>query len=270
MSQPRYDKHGCFARAEALLAKGDDESLRYVCLELRFCLEAISYEKLRLYAPRLPRGTFEKLWQPPQVVRALLEFEPHADQDFELRVGRETTLGVPASELHIVGVHRTFRLAWLRKTYNKLGNFLHIPTPPSGAVSQQPEPRRSDLEAILGDVRAVLTSAVDSSLAKVVEFECAACRATVIVNEDRLRKNPHVRCLNSACNSEHVAVFSTQDADSPIHFERYAKSFECLDCGKAISISISDLIHGYAFECSACHARHQILETEWGYARLPD
>lgn len=48
------DKHSCLARATALLAAPTHENLRYAALELRLCIEAITYEKLRTYSNMVP------------------------------------------------------------------------------------------------------------------------------------------------------------------------------------------------------------------------
>lgn len=57
---PSLNKLDCLARAKALLASGDAASLRYTCLELRFCMEAVTYDKLSAYAPRLPPNILKK------------------------------------------------------------------------------------------------------------------------------------------------------------------------------------------------------------------
>jgi hypothetical protein len=55
----QINKYDCLARAKALLDAGDTTSLRYACLELRSCMEEATYEKLRAYAPRLPRDVLD-------------------------------------------------------------------------------------------------------------------------------------------------------------------------------------------------------------------
>jgi hypothetical protein len=71
------DKRAHVARATELLDKADDALLPYAALELRMAMEAIAYGKLRAFATRIPTSVLDK-WQPPQAMRALLEFEPHA------------------------------------------------------------------------------------------------------------------------------------------------------------------------------------------------
>ena len=87
-----FDKRSCLKRANDMLSTNDDSLLRYACLELRFCLEDIAYRKLSTYAKRLPDEVL-KTWQPPQAFRALLEFEPYADQTTTIRICEETSRG---------------------------------------------------------------------------------------------------------------------------------------------------------------------------------
>jgi hypothetical protein len=110
MSEPYLNKYDCLSRAKALMASGDAASLRYACLELRFCMEAVTYEKLRAYAPRLPPNVLS-IWQPPQAVKALLELEGEADQEYRVAIGRAGS----TQPMQVMGEHRTFATKWIAK-----------------------------------------------------------------------------------------------------------------------------------------------------------
>ena len=187
MPSQAFDKRACLTRAEHLLEKNDDDLLRYACLELRFCLEAIAYDKLRTYAKRLPEAIL-RTWQPPQAIRALLEFEPLADQDFTLRISPESELGVPTGEWVNLGTHRTLRLSWLRKSYNKLGHYLHVPMPGAEEPANFIGPSRRELEGIIAALKPVVESAIDSSVAAVLDFECSVCHLASFTNIEAAKK----------------------------------------------------------------------------------
>jgi hypothetical protein len=53
------DKRLHLAAAETLLASGRERELIYAALEMRMTIEEIAYEKLRLYAPRLPASVLD-------------------------------------------------------------------------------------------------------------------------------------------------------------------------------------------------------------------
>jgi len=121
-----YNKRQCLDRAQNMLSKEDDSFLRYACLELRFCMEAITYEKLNAYSSYVPAKVFNK-WQPAHALKVLLQFEPNADENFTMYVSPESSPGVPTGKRTNFGEHRTFKLNWLKKNYNKLGSYLHMP-----------------------------------------------------------------------------------------------------------------------------------------------
>src|SRR5215208_2178180 len=104
----RFDKRSCFRRAKEMLSTQDDSLLRYVCLELRLCMEAIVYAKLQTYSKRLPKKVLSK-WQPPQAMRALLALEPHAAKNFEMAYCFESRPGVPQGRFRSVGSHRSVK-----------------------------------------------------------------------------------------------------------------------------------------------------------------
>ena len=86
----QINKYDCLARAKALLAAGDAASLRYACLELRSCMEAVTYEKIREYGRRFPRSVIDDFskWQPRVLVKILLSLEEGADQDYKVAIKR--------------------------------------------------------------------------------------------------------------------------------------------------------------------------------------
>jgi hypothetical protein len=265
-----FDKGSCFERAKKLLATGDDSVLRYACLELRFCLEAVTYDKLRTYAKRLPKEVLDK-WQPPQAVRALLEFEPLADQDFTLRFARESEPGVPTGEWKTLGTHRTFKLSWLRKTYNKLGNFLHVPTLASQASGagrlQRPETLRAELEAIVQTLEPIVASTLDASLANVIDFKCSGCGDLVLCNRDGVEKTRRAVCLNPNCGAEFAA---RQNEAGEITVSLMATLFPCGKCGHETSIENRKLHIGYCFSCEKCGEEHELQELQWGYGLVKE
>ena len=259
-----FHKRACLERAKELLARNDDRVLRYVCLELRLLLEAIAYEKLRIYAVRLPEAVLNT-WQPPQVIRALLEFEPRADQNFELRVARELAPGVPSGEWRTLGTHRTLRLSWLRETYNQLGSYLHVPCPGAADQPTRTGPSRGDLEQIVAELQVVVESTVDASLAAVLYVECSVCHGTTVANAETARKRQKVECLNPNCRAEFFPEFGET---GEVTLSLMVTPFDCLGCGRPIQVENRRLELGHEFICPECNAKHRIAAREWGYGLL--
>lgn len=260
------DQLSLLNRAKELLAKQDDSLLRYACLELRLCLEAITYKKLQLYAPRLPASVLEK-WQPPQAVRALLEFEPHADRDYGLRVCPETSTGVPNGNWISLGTHRTFRAGWLGKHYNKLGSHLHI-SAPSEKYQQRDlvvdhSTLRAYLEEVVTELEPIVTCSFDATFARTATFECTVCSQPVIVNYDRALETKKATCLNSNCRAEFAGI---AEENSVLTFRLMASTLTCASCGSGIEIENRKLAIGYDFSCPKCGKQYMILNRNWGIA----
>lgn len=259
-----FDKRACLARAEQLLKDSNDSVLRYVCLELRFCLEAVAYDKLRTYAKRLPESVL-KTWQPPQAIRALLEFEPLADRDFQIRICRENEEGLPTDEWVTLGTHRTLRLSWLRETYNKLGSYLHVPGSRNDMRTNSSSPLQPELQEIINHLKPVVDSSIDCSIDNVLYFTCSVCDVLSFANIEGVRRRKEAVCLNPNCQSEFCVGFN--DAGDP-KFLLKSSIFECFSCGRPIRIENRKLKIGLEFQCQECYSHHRITSRQWEYECL--
>src|ERR1035438_382575 len=105
-ADPINEKHHAYDAAAALLAQQDDASLRYAALELRRCIEAIVYAKLKIYGDLLPYGSVHQ-WQPPQAFDALIAIEPDAEATFTYAISPQTEPGkMPEVPFKAIGVDR--------------------------------------------------------------------------------------------------------------------------------------------------------------------
>jgi hypothetical protein len=257
-------KHDHIQRARHFIEAGGDAELRYAALELRLAIESIVYEKLRLYAPRLPATVLDK-WQPPQAMKALVQLEPRASREFRLRIAAEPAPGVAGTEWHYLGEHRTFEPGWLRANYHKLGSFLHAASPRQNASSVDGDPNklRSTMLSILQEIERVAASQIDGTLAAVIEFQCAACDRMVFCNEEGTRETGRATCLDASCAAEHHARFAE---DGSVTFYLDATEFECVSCKHPTPIENRKLSVGYEFKCEACEAPHVFVQLQWGFA----
>lgn len=253
-------------RALKLLATFSDEDLAYCALELRFAIEAVAYDKLRTYATRLPADLLET-WQPPQAMKALAEFEPHAVSNFRLRIALEKEPGVPGDDWGDLGEHRTFELQWLRRAYNKLGSYLHLPSPKSSVKIETQGPGyiaklRRDLQAIADTLAPIVASTIDGTMAEITQFPCQACGATIIRNVKGLEATRSARCLQDNCRAEHFGEF---DAEGNLTVRLIATDFECQKCAHPTTIQNRHLDVGYSWTCEKCKTQHTIMERHWKY-----
>lgn len=250
-------------RAQALLAEATPESLRYAALELRLCIEALTYEKLRAFSNMVPEEVL-RTWQPPQAVKALLEFEPGADRTFVLYAGREEEYGKPAKEMKYVGTHSSLRLGWLRKHYNKLGNLLHAPA--AGDPKPQDATTLKDyLAEVIADLKEPLQSTITGgTFREVHNFTCSECGKPVIANAKTVREKNQAVCLNPQCKAEYFA--KVNEAGQAI-FQLMVTGFECATegCDGVAQIENRKLDVGVEFACPKCGLKHVIVHRQWGY-----
>jgi hypothetical protein len=256
-------KDDCLGRARRLLASDDSAALRYACLELRLCMEAVTYEKLRAYASRLPADVLSR-WQPPQAVAALLELEGGADEEYTIAIGlrRDGVTG----PMEVIGEHRTFATAWLRKHYHKLGSFLHVPNVKERERRSEPialQDLREYLEDIVRECERVMQSSITSALAPVVEFTCQLCRRKNIANGESARSRGRASCLQLGCEAEHSV---SEGEHGSLYFRLAGSIFPCQECGHEQLIPAKFLTEGHEFGCEDCGRRHKLVDRVWRYA----
>lgn len=252
------NKREHYRRAKAHLDAEDDERLAYAALELRMCLEAIIYSKLKTYAKRLPTSV-KKKWQPPQALKALLTLEPDADRDFNLRMVREAQPGATAEEsptsLHS---HRTVKYRWLRKHYNKLGSYLHVSqpfAPPKVPYRIGLKRLREALEEITEELEPVVASTMDASLAMTIGFECVVCRNQVLCNEAGLERTSAAVCLDPDCETEYEAA---RDDEGEWIFTIPRFTFICDVCKQPFEVEDRQLELGLEITCEECNTCHRL------------
>jgi transcription elongation factor Elf1 len=261
MREASLNKFDCLERAKTLMAAGDAASLRYACLELRFCMEAVTYDKLRAYATRLPPSVLS-IWQPPQAVKALLELEGEADDEYIVAIGRT---GSP-QPMQVMGEHRTFAARWLRRHYNKLGSYLHAPN--RNAPNQNevdPQQLRSYLESVIEECERVVESSLTLTLVPtgIIEYDCQLCGHKTVANKEGAKRRGRVSCLQ--CEAEHL-VFVAED--QRLCLELSGWWFLCEACKHQRLVPSKHLVPDHEFACDECGCRHKLVDQAWRYIAL--
>ena len=252
----KIDKRACLERAKRLINEEDPICLIYAALELRMCMEDITYEKLRVSARHIPEEIINT-WQPPQAVRALLEYEPDTDKSFLLFAGIEEEYGKPSTDMKFVGEHKPFKMAWLRKHYNKVGSYLHFPKNSVNITEL-----KDYLESVIKDTEEVIKGNILGGwIDEGYDFECIHCHKTVFCGKQRLLRSKEVICLNPNCGAEYFAI---NDNDQ-VYFKLKTIEFKCINCDTIISIENRKVEAGLTFKCPSCSLAHKIVGREWAY-----
>jgi hypothetical protein len=123
----RNEARSRLAAAKKELASGDDARFRYAALELRMAMEALTYDRALAFKDEFPPSEYQT-WQPRKVMSILLEIDPSADASFGLAMGIEEEYGVQSPNMEFVGEERVLNMVALRKHYDALGSYLHLPS----------------------------------------------------------------------------------------------------------------------------------------------
>lgn|SRR5215203_366691 len=262
-----YHKRACLKRARERLAEASPEALRYACLELRFCIESICYDKLRLYAKHIPPEVLNT-WQPRRVVETLQEYDPHANSSHTLRKWRNGENGNDP-EPSFSGKHIALSPSVLNKHYNKLGGFLHVPTPAQEQKQGVPssEELAGYLSALIEEIEGAANNTFDTNMANVVTFDCDECGQPLIKNVESLEEAPIIVCINSNCRAQY-AMRKEGDA-----FTRQIRSaeFECGECKTANYVRAHHLREDRSLTvpCVQCGTKY-IVSKEWTVAEAQE
>ena len=173
----RHESRQVLKRARAALESNDDQNLKYAALELRMAMEALTYDRAKAYKDEFPPDEYET-WQPRKVMAVLLEIDATADKDSTLSYGLEETPGQPASQMTMIGTETVLNMETLRRHYDALGSFLHVPTlkqTKSGKGHDHGKLRMRCTE-IAEYLDKVLTSPVHNvTLGNFATIDCAEC-----------------------------------------------------------------------------------------------
>lgn len=107
--------------ARRLLARDDEDSLRYAALETRMAIEELFYALIPYYKEELPEDLLRR-WQPRHIIDALLACNPMVEQ-YQQIVMRSKDDGRVIFAGHQTPATREL----LKRYYQKLGSYLHAP-----------------------------------------------------------------------------------------------------------------------------------------------
>lgn len=259
MADFRRMAHDYLTRAKAEMASGDDHRLRYAALEIRFCMEAITYGRAQAYKSEIPPEEFST-WQPRKVLDYLTEIDPHAALTSTITITPEVTPGVPdpAAKPITFGTDVALTVNDLKKHYSAIGGYLHPPTldkidEPDALNPARLRKRCEDCIAILGNV--LSSQAWHFTVGQFSEMSCKRCGKTV-----RRRLHPQdeqavdTRCFE--CN----AGYTIEQKDDMVIWKSKVEQVSCptTGCSEKIAIWKDQIKPGSYWTCNGCKRSYQI------------
>lgn len=254
----RHQARERLSQAKKLLKSSDEALLRYACLELRFCIEYVTYDQLEAYLAEVPDDTIRK-WTPKQVISEMLEVDPHADQSATIAVGLEEIPGTPAEDMKIVGEDRRFSMKWANSSHNALGNFLHAPT--LHQIESGHRPSSSTMAKKAKEIVDILDHILASPMSRVnighfYDFSCE-CGTRIRRRSGSFTQEQGIVCPNSKCRAIYDVV---SDDGKTTSFRVRMQNYDCPECKTVNHIHVHHIKHGTIVACGACGERKMIMQ----------
>jgi hypothetical protein len=248
------------ARARAALATGEPSQLACAALHTRMAMEGLTYERAQAYAEDLPPATWQH-WQPKKIMDVLLQIDPLADQGGTLSMGIEETPGVPAKKMTLIGTEHVLSMKQLRAHYDRLGAFLHLPTPrqiQEGKEHDWTKVRRR-CEEVLEEIERALRSPLHAAVFRLTtELGCLRCgermRRRIPIDEDF---EVEVECFE--CYARYRVSGAAQN--SQVRWLPLKQPVACPTegCSQQHAFWESEIKPGLAFQCQECHGKFELI-----------
>ncbi|MDH0494235.1 hypothetical protein [Comamonas aquatica] len=255
----RAQAKAALKRANEEIATGVDERLRYAALELRLCIEAITYDRAQGYAELLSPDAY-RTWQPQKLMEALIQIEPRANQGPSVHFLDESNAdGEPPTWVSL-GQETVFTLKNIRAEYHALGSFVHYPNLENATTSGPSfEKMRARCPQIAAKLADVLGSPVfNAVLQNVVEIPCDNCDATILKHIPWGVQEVEAACFN--CKAEYKI---SAQGNGEYSSYRLGKNVPCQvdGCGALIAIPREDLKDGGKASCPKCKSIFVITQV---------
>lgn len=257
MSDYRGEARRQLKRARDELASGEDQRIKYAALELREAMESLTYDRALAYRDDFPPSEYET-WQPKKVMAVLLEIDPNADKDSTLAFGEEPSPGETPAVMHLLGTEKVLNMKTLKKHYDALGSYLHVPT-----LKQRQNGKNIDYgalrkrcEEIAVLIEDVLKSPVfNSTLGIYATAGCMQCGKPVRKKWPDGRTKIKAKCFE--CGADYLVedVGNQQCRWEP---DRVDLACANQECGAIINPFRSEIEQGKGWECRDCGGRNEL------------
>jgi hypothetical protein len=253
----RHEARQALGRANVELCTGEEARLKYAALELRMAMEALTYDRAEAFSAELPPTDYDT-WQPKKLLQLLLEIAPTADKDSLLSFGVEEEYGIAAPVMQSLGSEKVLNLGVLKRHYDALGSYLHMPTIKqiAGGKGADATKFRNRCQEIAGFVEAVLASPVfNVTLGSFAEMPCEACGATI------RKRIPHgVPSIEARCFKCPASYVVEAIEENGVVWKPNRQQAFCAkpDCGTAILVWHHQVVPGNAWTCPECQSRNII------------
>lgn len=243
-----HKTQSCVRKANELLASDDPDALRYASLQLRMGIEYVFYDLLPLYRDELPDDITSK-WQPKQIMDAILECDPTADQDARIAIGPSGAFedGSDATDVMVKETKAPSKKL-LKKHYHRLGFYLHAPV---NLRQPDEEKWRKDLTKAIDALADFDDSKILFNVRPLVEFDCDVCGRRLRRNRHGVEASKEMRCLDPKCN----ALYDVKLNGDETRWQLRQGHYDCPYCNETNYFSVGGMKDGMPITCGNCKKR---------------
>jgi len=251
----RHEARKYLECAERELKTLDDARLKYAVLELRMAMEALTYDRAKGYKEEFPPSEYET-WQPRKVMTVLLDIDPTADSDATYAIGLQKEYGIRPEKMDSLGTEKILNLETLRKHYDALGSYLHVPTLKQVRLSKEHDFNKIRLrcEEIANAVMQVLSSPIfNVTLGSFASLPCMECGKPIRKRMPHSKKEVPAQCYE--CGASYLII---DKGNSQVEWTPQQHEIPCgnSSCNHKITIWHHELEAGRSWTCPACSGRN--------------
>ncbi len=252
----RSEANSALNNAKAELEANDNKKLKYAALELRIAIEALAYDKAKTLADELPIKEYET-WQPRKLMLILLEIDPNINKISSVSFGEEKEFGVPPDDkdMHFLGTEQPITFEDIKKHYDALGSFLHMPT--LGQLQKESVPNYCKLKErcnlVIGILEKILSSPVfNLNIDCSSSVSCGNCNATIRRRLPIGLEKVEAHCLE--CEATYLVSYTGQE--SAVDWAPLGKYVSCpnqeANCKEKYFLFKNEIKTGVQWKCKGC------------------
>tara|TARA_R110000744_G_scaffold282093_1_gene393842 strand:+ start:1734 stop:2684 length:951 start_codon:yes stop_codon:yes gene_type:complete len=240
-------------------------SLNYAALDLRMLLEALIYDRAKVYRKELPAKAF-RIWQPRKLLNFLLKIDSYADQGAGLAIGINEKTGEPSPDnMKSLGQESVFSLKEIKKYYDKLGSFLHTPTIENIEGNKSPTVEKISKtcwELIQIADRVLASPIFNLNIKNTIDWTCNNCEAKVFrripfEGQPQQSKNLYAPC--PSCEATYTLIPSeSKPLSYTVKPDMHKVPCSNKKCDKLVELWNYEIKQGISWECPKCKKRNQL------------
>lgn len=239
--------------------------LHYAALDLRMLLEALIYDRAKIYKNELPVKAL-RIWQPRKLLTFLLEIDSYADQGAGLAIGINEESGEPSPDnIKSLGQESVLSLKEIKKFYDKLGAFLHTPTIENieAIKSHTAEKLLKTCTELIEIADRVLSSPIfNLDIKNTIDWACNNCKAKVFRRIPFEGQPQQGETLYAPCPSCEATYTLIPSENKPLSYnvkpDVHKVPCSNKECDKLVELWSYEIKQGVNWECPKCKKRNQL------------